>query len=69
MWIKLTPHTWLYEYTLGFLVSGFVPERDVTIFAFNALIYREIGLKGFGREESNVMMATWIGYYISAKLM
>ncbi len=68
-WIKLTPHVWLYDYTPGFLVSGFVPERDVANFAINAPIYKQIGLKGFGRQGSNTMMATWISYYISAKLM
>ncbi len=68
-WVKLTPHVWLYDYTPGLLVSGFVPERDVANFAINAPIYKKIGLKGFGRQGSNAMMATWIGYYTSAKLM
>ncbi|HOJ30832.1 MAG TPA: DUF4838 domain-containing protein [bacterium] len=68
-WLKLTPHVWLYDYTPGFLVSGFVPERDVSNFAINAPIYKKIGLKGFGRQGSNTMMATWISYYTSAKLM
>ncbi|MCM8824784.1 MAG: DUF4838 domain-containing protein, partial [Candidatus Omnitrophica bacterium] len=68
-WVKLTPHVWLYDYTPGLLVSGFVPERDVANFAINAPIYKQIGLKGFGRQGSNAMMATWISYYTSAKLM
>lgn len=68
-WIKLTPHVWLYDYTPGLLVSGFIPERDVANFAINAPIYKKIGLKGFGRQGSNAMMATWISYYTSAKLM
>ena len=68
-WLKLTPHVWLYDYTPGLLVSGFVPERDVANFAINARIYKQIGLKGFGRQGSNTMMATWISYYTAAKLM
>ncbi|OQB71944.1 MAG: Glycosyl hydrolases family 2, sugar binding domain [candidate division TA06 bacterium ADurb.Bin131] len=68
-WIKLTPHVWLYDYTPGLLVSGFIPERDVANFAINAPIYKQIGLKGFGRQGSNAMMSTWISYYTSAKLM
>ncbi|MCX7704907.1 MAG: DUF4838 domain-containing protein, partial [bacterium] len=68
-WIKLTPHVWLYDYTPGLLVSGFIPERDVANFAINAPIYKKIGLKGFGRQGSNAMMATWISYYTAAKLM
>ena len=68
-WVNLTPHVWLYDYTQGMLVSQFEPERDVANFAINAPIYKEIGIKGFGRQGSNAMMATWIGYYTSAKLM
>ena len=68
-WVKLTPHVWVYDYTQGMLVSQFEPERDVTNFSINAPIYKKIGIKGFGRQGSNAMMATWIGYYTSAKLM
>lgn len=68
-WTKMSPHVWLYDYAPGLLVSGFVPERDVANFAINARIYKEIGLKGFGRQGSNAMMATWLSYYTSAKLM
>ena len=68
-WVSLTPHVWLYDYTQGMLVSQFEPERDVANFAINAPIYKKIGIKGFGRQGSNAMMATWIGYYTSAKLM
>lgn len=68
-WCRQCAHVWLYDYTPGLLVSGFVPERDVANFAVNAPIYKEIGLKGFGRQGSNTMMATWISYYTAAKLM
>jgi len=68
-WTNLSKHVWLYDYTPGLLVSGFVPERDVANFAINAPIYKKIGLKGFGRQGSNAMMATWISYYTCAKLM
>ena len=68
-WVRLTPHVWLYDYTPGFLVTQFAPERDVANFAINAPIYKEIGIKGFGRQGSNAMMTTWISYYVSAKLM
>jgi len=68
-WRRQTPHVWLYDYTPGLLVSGFEPEADVANFAVNAPIYKKIGIKGFARQGSNAMMATWIGYYTSAKLM
>jgi len=68
-WCRQTPHVWLYDYTPGFLVSQFVPERDVANFTINAPIYKQIGIKGFGRQGSNAMMATWLGYYVAARLM
>jgi len=68
-WCRLNQHVWIYDYTQGFLVSQFEPERDVANIANNAPIYKQAGIKGFARQGSNAMMATWIGYYISARLM
>jgi hypothetical protein len=68
-WRQRTPHLWLYDYTPGLLVSSFEPEADVANFAINAPIYKQVGIKGFTRQGSNAMMATWIGYYTCAKLM
>ncbi len=68
-WCCRTPHVWLYDYNHGFLITQFVPERDVANFAVNAPLYKKIGLKGFAREGSNAMMASWISYYTAAKLM
>jgi hypothetical protein len=68
-WRRLTPHVWLYDYTPGFLVSGFEPEAELGNFAINAPIYKQIGIKGFGRQGSNAMMATWLGYYAAGKFM
>lgn len=68
-WRRRTPHVWLYDYTPGLLVSGFEPEADTANFAVNAPLYRKLGIKGFTRQGSNAMMATWISYYTCAKLM
>ncbi|NQU12045.1 DUF4838 domain-containing protein, partial [bacterium] len=68
-WQRQTPHVWLYDYSPSFLVSQFVPEADIPLMTTNAPIYKKVGLKGFGRQGSNAMMATWLGYYVAAKLM
>jgi len=68
-WRRQTPHVWLYDYTPGLLVSSFEPEAETANFAINAPLYKKMGIKGFGRQGSNAMMATWLGYYAAAKAM
>jgi len=68
-WCKLTPHVWLYDYNPGFLLGCFVPERDVANFAVNVKLYKDMKLKGFQTEGRKAFMATWISWYIRAKLM
>ncbi|HRS06241.1 MAG TPA: DUF4838 domain-containing protein [Candidatus Ratteibacteria bacterium] len=68
-WCKLTPHVYLYDYNPGFLLGSFVPERDVSNFAINAKLYKEMKIKGFQSEGRKTFMITWISYYIRGKLM
>lgn len=58
----------LYDYTPGFLLGMWVPERDTANMAINAPIYKKLGMKGFRREGRKVFMQTWLTYYVCGKL-
>ncbi len=67
-WRRLSDHVLLYDYTPGFLLGMWVPERDTANMAINVPIYKSLGLKGFVREGRKAFMQTWITYYICGKL-
>ncbi|MBI4024307.1 MAG: DUF4838 domain-containing protein [Verrucomicrobia bacterium] len=68
-WRRLTPHVDIRDYNPGLLAGCFLPERDVANMAINVPLYKEIGIKGMGREGRKAFMQTWISYYVTAKLL
>lgn len=68
-WRERTPHVTIYDYTPNLLTGMFVPERDVANMAVEVPKYKQIGIKGMMRQGSKMFMASWISYYVTAKLL
>jgi hypothetical protein len=67
-WCKLSNNVMLYDYSPGFLLGMWVPERDTANMAINVPIYHKLGMKGFRREGRKAFMQTWLTYYVCGKL-
>jgi len=67
-WTQLSNQVMLYDYSPGFLLGMWVPERDTANMAINVPIYKQLGMKGFRREGRKAFMQTWLTYYVCGKL-
>jgi hypothetical protein len=67
-WRHRSEHVMLYDYTPGFLLGMWLPERDTANMAINVPIYKQLGMKGFRREGRKAFMQTWLTYYVCGKL-
>jgi hypothetical protein len=68
-WRALTPHVIVRDYSPGFLNWIFLPERDMANLPANLAAYQAAGAKGLMREGRKAFMQTWLGYWLTGKLL
>ena len=73
-WRKLTPHVTVCAYNPSMCsdyapYGAMLPEHMVANFAIEVPLFKKMGIKGCGDQGAPAFMATWISYYMRAKLL